>query len=292
MKRLCIVGSLHLDVVVNAENLPKQDETVIGSKVSYVFGGKGGNQALAADYHGADVDFIGRVGTDEFGTKLESVINNGSIDVSQLQRDNGASGMSVAIIDHQGEYGAVIVSEANLRIDESQMTIKKNTGLLLLQNEVTNGINLVASQKAIKEGSEVWLNAAPTRPLEQELLKNLSVIILNRPEASFYHDLLSSSKCDHIIKILTKGEQGVTINYPNKKQCHYDAFPVEKLSSHGAGDMFIGALAARYLKNDSLSDSIKYAQAAAAIKVSSNVDYEIKTGDKNVSTFLRMQSNK
>ena len=53
MKRLCVAGSLHLDVVVNAPHLPRLDETLTGEKVAYIFGGKGGNQALAEDRHGA-----------------------------------------------------------------------------------------------------------------------------------------------------------------------------------------------------------------------------------------------
>ena len=289
MKRLCVLGSLHLDVIVNAKQLPRLDETVIGDKVNYLFGGKGGNQALAADQHGANVDFIGRVGGDAFGKKLERTINNGSIDISQLQRDSGASGMSVAILDPQGEYGAVIVSEANLRINEHLITIKKHTGLLLIQNEIPSSINLAASRKAMKAEAEVWLNAAPARPLEPELLENLSVIIVNRPEATFYNDILNSDSCDHITKIFTQGSQGVTIIFPSKKEYHYDAYMVENRSSHGAGDMFIGALAAQYMKNNSLFDSLQYAQAAAALKVSRNSDNRSKFGEKEVFGFLKNQ---
>ena len=54
MKNLFVVGSLHLDVVVKSPRIPKKDETIIGSAVKYVFGGKGGNQAIAADRNGAD----------------------------------------------------------------------------------------------------------------------------------------------------------------------------------------------------------------------------------------------
>ena len=49
MKKICITGSLHWDIVVNTNNIPKKDETVKGSKVNYLFGGKGGNQALSAN---------------------------------------------------------------------------------------------------------------------------------------------------------------------------------------------------------------------------------------------------
>ena len=181
MRRLSVVGALHLDVVVEATHLPRLDETVIGTNVKYLFGGKGGNQAIAADSHGANVCFIGRVGSDAFGKKILATINNGSIDVSQLQIDSDASGMSVAIVEQEGDYGAVIVSGANLRID-TKFSITKDTGILLIQNEVPDAVNLAASQKAKGEGAEVWLNAAPARKIPDELLENLDVLILNRDE--------------------------------------------------------------------------------------------------------------
>ena len=287
MKRLCVLGSLHLDVVVNAANLPQIDETVIGSEVNYVFGGKGGNQALAADGHGANVYFIGRVGKDAFGETLLATLRNSSIDTWQVKKDTGASGMSVAIINHQGDYGAVIVSEANLRIENTDVMISENTGILLLQNEVPEEINLSASAKAIKKGSQVWLNAAPARKISKELLNNLDVVIMNRPEALYYEDLFVSDASNHIIKIFTLGSKGLEVHFPNNKQEYHAAYEIDVQSTHGAGDMFVGALAANYLKNNNFSNALKYAQAAAAIKVSRNAADRTSVRETDVSKFLR-----
>ncbi|MEO0380852.1 MAG: PfkB family carbohydrate kinase, partial [Pseudomonadota bacterium] len=112
-----VAGSLHLDVVLRAPHLPGPDETVAGSSVDYVFGGKGGNQALAAARMGAKVAFAGRAGSDRFGDMLRETLGNSGIDLTGLQRDAGPSGMSAAIVDANGDYGAVIVSAANLNID-------------------------------------------------------------------------------------------------------------------------------------------------------------------------------
>ncbi len=289
MKQLCVLGSLHLDVIVNAENLPRIDETVVGSDVNYVFGGKGGNQATAAEGHGAHVYFIGRVGNDAFGKILLTRLHNSSVDISQLKQDSGASGMSVAIINQQGDYGAVIVSESNLRIETTDIKIKKNTGILLLQNEVPEEINLWASAKAIKEGSQVWLNAAPARKINKELLNNLDVIIINRIEAQYYGDLFVSDESNHILKIFTLGSEGIEVHFPyNKQECH-PAYSIDVQSTHGAGDMFVGALAANYLKYNNFSAALQYAQAAAAVKVSRNPNNRLSIGEKEVSRFLQEQ---
>lgn len=287
MKQVCVLGSLHLDVIVNASNLPQIDETVVGSEVNYVFGGKGGNQALAADDHGANVYFIGRVGNDAFGENLLTTLRKSNIDISQVKQDTGASGMSVAIVNQQGDYGAVIVSQANLRIENKDVAILKNTGILLLQNEVPEEINLLASTKAIREGSQVWLNAAPARKISKRLLNNLNVVIINKPEALYYGDLFVSDESNHIIKIFTLGSEGLEIQFPNKKREYHAAYSIDAQSSHGAGDMFVGALAANYLKSYNFSDALKYAQAAAAIKVSRNATKRTSVRETDVFKFLR-----
>ena len=287
MKQLCVLGSLHLDVVVNADNLPQIDETVVGSTVNYAFGGKGGNQALAAEGHGATVYFIGRAGNDSFGEILLTTLRNSTIDISQVKQESGASGMSVAIINQQGDYGAVIVSEANLRIEPKDVVIKKNTGILLLQNEIPEEINLSASAKAIKVGSQVWLNAAPARQISKELLHNLDVVIMNRPEAHYYGELFVSDESDHILKIFTLGSEGIEVHFPNNERQYHPAYSVHVQSTHGAGDMFVGALAANYLKNNNFSDALQYAQAAAAIKVSRNATKRTSVYEADVSKFLR-----
>ena len=75
MTSLMVVGSLHWDVVVKAPHIPAPDETVSGECVNYVFGGKGGNQAVAGDQHGAVTHFVGRVGRDAFGTQILNRLN-------------------------------------------------------------------------------------------------------------------------------------------------------------------------------------------------------------------------
>ena len=114
MKKICIIGSLHWDIVVNTNNIPKKDETANGSKVHYLFGGKGGNQALSSNRYGSDTYFIGRIGKDNFGKKILNTLKKSTIDIKQLQVGSEKSGMSVAVIDKKGNYKAAIVSGATV----------------------------------------------------------------------------------------------------------------------------------------------------------------------------------
>ena len=112
-----VCGSLHLDIVLHAPRLPVRDETVTGTGWRQVCGGKGGNQAVMAARAGAQTAFIGRVGDDAFGRRLRENLVGAGVDVAEVCVDPQAgSGMSAAILQDDGDYGAVIVSGANLNL--------------------------------------------------------------------------------------------------------------------------------------------------------------------------------
>ena len=90
MKSLLVVGSLHWDIVVNAPHIPGCDETVLGHSVNYVFGGKGGNQAVAADQNGAMTYFTGRIGKDQFGMQLSLIHISSPRDLSTSRMPSSA----------------------------------------------------------------------------------------------------------------------------------------------------------------------------------------------------------
>lgn len=277
-----VTGSLHLDVVLRAPHLPQRDETVAGSAVDYVFGGKGGNQAVAAARMGADVGLAGRIGADRFGEMIRDALVAGGVDIAQLQQDDGASGMSAAIVDDRGEYGAVIVSAANLRIDPDAITIPAGTKLLLLQNEVPEAVNLAMAERARRVGAAVWLNAAPARPLSPPMVAAIDLLIVNRIEAAFYADVMPEAQV-----LTTLGVDGVSHNGAT-----YPAYAVDVVSTHGAGDMFVGALASQVAAGTALTAAIPFAQAAAALHVSLPTAARDTLTPDMVHRFIAAQSSR
>ncbi len=286
MKNLFVVGSLHLDVIVKSPKIPQKDETIIGKSVEYVFGGKGGNQALAADQNGVSTFFAGRVGSDSFAELLTAHLQNSSVDFSALQVGEGASGMSVAIVEESGEYSAAVVSGENLHIDEKSIEVPENTGILLLQNEISDKVNLKIAKQAKAVGAKIWLNAAPAKRIENNLLSLIDLCIVNRIEAEFY-DFSDKEKIKNNLTIIkTLGHQGLEIIEPGRSVKKIPAFSVNVVSSHGAGDMFTGALAARYLKGDPIENAIKYAQGAAALHISRPENERKEITPKNILDFI------
>lgn len=273
---LLVAGSLHLDVVLRAPHLPALDETVTGSAVDYVFGGKGGNQAIAAARMGANVHFVGRAGSDVFGDTLRETLRASGVALSQLQRDSGPSGMSAAILNAEGDYGAVIVSAANLNIQSDDVTMPNGVSLVLLQNEIPEAVNLHIAQKAKAAGAQVWLNAAPARALPDALVDVLDLLIVNRVEAAFYADFDINTD-----KLTTLGSDGVLY-----QGLGFPAHSIDVVSTHGAGDMFVGALAAKVAEGCDISHAIPFAQAAAALHVSCDLEARSTLNAAGVAAFL------
>ena len=286
MKNLFVVGSLHLDVVVKSPRIPKKDETIIGSAVKYVFGGKGGNQAIAADRNGASTFFAGRVGSDSFADLLTKQLEGSSVNFSALQVGPGASGMSVAIVEASGEYGAAVVSGENTNIDETLIKIPENTGVLLLQNEISETVNLEIAQKAKAAGCKVWLNAAPAKKINSAFFSLVDICIVNRVEAEFYNFINSNKTHKNLTLIKTLGYECLELIEPSGKVRKIPAFKVNPISSHGAGDMFIGALAARYLIGDTMENALVYSQAAAALFISRAEEERAGINQRAVTDFM------
>ena len=279
-----VCGSLHLDIMVKAEHLPQSDETAIGSEWAYKCGGKGRNQAEMAARMTARTAMIGRIGNDDFGTRLIQSLDQAGVDCSQLSVDpvNG-SGMSVAILEPSGNYGAVIVSGSNLTLDPADACQSWDAlgggKLLILQNEVPEPINLALAQLARARGASVILNAAPARPMANELLNAVDILVVNRVEAAMLagipiETLADAAKAASKLKrstrdvIVTLGGDGLLLLLRSGTEITVSAERVNVVSTHGAGDSFIGALAAKLASGATLEASTRHANRLAGYFVS------------------------
>ena len=255
---IIICGSLHLDIVVTAPSLPVPDETVVGGSWAQVCGGKGGNQAVQAARAGARAAMIGRVGNDDFGKTLRANLAEAGVDHSAVEIDRTAgSGMSVAITRDDGDYGAVIVSGANLNMTPdvivTQLRRLGAAKVVVLQNEIPADANLAAARMAAELGAKVILNAAPMRAVDQALLRFVDVLVVNRVEATALlghtiHDRASAraalaqwgDKTRSIV--ITLGGDGV-VGLAHGELFEVAGLHVKVRSTHGAGDCFVGVLA-------------------------------------------------
>lgn len=273
---LLVVGALHWDVIVCAPRMPRIDETLRGTGVTYQFGGKGGNQAVAAAAAGARVAFAGRVGQDDAGAAMRTVLVEAGIDVSQLQVGQSASGMSSAIVTGDGDYGAVIVTGENHSFEPQALKIPSSCRAVLLQNEMAPGLIETIAEQARQAGAHVFLNAAPAIAIGAAELAALDTLVVNRVEGAdlLGRAALTTSHTDaiealkalapHARIILTLGADGVCFAEAGGPAQHQSAARVAVCSTHGAGDVFVGTYAAACLAGHDLAAAVRSGQDAAA----------------------------
>ncbi|HEY0792124.1 MAG TPA: ribokinase [Chthoniobacterales bacterium] len=299
---VAVLGSLHLDILVHAPDRPKKGETLPGSAWGYKAGGKGGNQAVAAAQFGARASMVGRVGNDDFGGRLLNHLKNAGVDAEHVRTDpEAASGMSVAIIDAEGDYGAVIVSGANLLLSsqdlEDAREVIRDAQILVLQNEVLELTNVAAAQLARGYGVRVILNAAPARPLGPALAANVDVLVVNAVEAEMIcgiavTSLPAATEAAALLSkqvatvVVTAGGLGLAVAERGSTPYAEAAHPVNLVDTHGAGDAFIGALAARWAGGVPVTEAVRFANAAAALFVSTPTDQKKTVTSAQVTRFL------
>ena len=297
---IAVLGSLHYDIMVHTPYLPRQGETLIGSQWWWKPGGKGGNQAMAASRHGGKVEMIGALGADDFGTQLKASLAAAGVGLAHVRKLAEGSGMSVALVEAGGDYSAVVVSGANLAIDdelvEQSAAVLGQARILILQNEIRTQPNIAAARIVKNAGGTVILNAAPARTLDAGMTGLIDVLVVNAIEAEMLGanpvgDLVSALTAAHHLRsaapvvVVTAGGSGVAAS-SNGGDLMLLAHPVAKAETHGAGDVFVGALAARLAEQTVLDSALRYANAAAALHVSATEDLRASLGEKQVRAFL------
>ncbi|KQQ35586.1 carbohydrate kinase [Rhizobium sp. Leaf306] len=281
-----VFGSLHYDIIVKGPARPRKGETVTGSAWNPACGGKGGNQAVSAAKAGVRSAMIGAVGDDDFGHTLLDNLAANAVELDQVRViDGAASGMSVAIFDAEGDYGAVIVSGSNLQLGQSDVAQAEHLfragNILVLQNEVPDAANVLAASAMKQVGGRVVLNAAPARDLSPELARLIDVLVVNAVEAEALagggevetlKDAIATAEVlaqSFPVAVVTAGGEGVAFAEQCGAKGTIPAIKVNLVSTHGAGDEFIGVLAAQMLQGESVTTALSAANQAAALLVSS-----------------------
>ena len=296
--KILVVGSLHLDVIVHSSRLPKPDETLLGDKVSYRFGGKGGNQALAAAKIDVQVFMAGRIGTDNFGKQIYDTLSNQNINLDGLKMVDEATGMSVALIGSDGIYSAVVVSGVNQTIELSEIAVPDDLTVLVLQNEINTDANFEIIKK-VPKSTFVILNAAPALTPNKDFFERIDLLIVNQLEAkmllneepSIFNNLDALRKLQNLGPkevIITLGAEGYTGISKNGEIFSEPGIKVDVLSTHGAGDSFVGTLAAFICKGEPINIAAQYAQASSALHVKTPIDQREKILQADIENMFSL----
>lgn len=283
MKKIIVIGSSNVDMVVRTSHLPAPGETILGGEFFMNQGGKGANQAVAIKRLGGNLIFMAKLGNDVLGRQSVGYFKEEGIDTRYIALDeDSASGVALISVDDHAENSIVVASGANMLLNEQdvdKMLEEMCEGdILLMQLEIPLQTVEYAARKAFGKGVKVVLNPAPARSLPKELFRHLYMVTPNRIEAEMLTGIkiandadvekVAEEICAMGVKnvIITLGSKGCLIREEGVSY-RIDAFKVEPVDTTAAGDTFNGALCVGLSEGMDLKQAAVMASKASSIAV-------------------------
>jgi ribokinase len=283
MGRVFVAGSINMDVVAMANRHPRIGETVAGNAVSYFPGGKGANQAVAAAKLGAPTTLIGRLGNDAFGDQLKTFLTAQRVDLTFVQETADAHTGTAIITVADADNTIVVVPGANASVTPADVEAPAlaSGDIAVSQFEIPLPAVSAFFKRARATGATTILNPAPAIEVGAELLDLVDILILNETElgvlaktelhdgddpARFIQAARSLQTGPGKIICVTLGKRG-TLALVDGEPLITAGRAVKAIDTTGAGDCFVGAIAAQLAGGKSILDALVYANMAASICV-------------------------
>ena len=276
---IIVFGSLNVDMVMPVMSMPRPGDTVLCSEYKLFPGGKGANQAVAAARAGSTVKMFGTVGQDDFGRLLCTSLEEAGVDIQGVKEcAEHPTGCAAICVDETGENMITVASGANLSaraqdIPEELLTQKTT---VILQMEVSEEENWAIIRRAQERGCRLILNLAPAQPVSDEILRALSVLVVNQIEITVLavhlgFDVVSPAIAARRIAstygitcVVTLGEEGAIACSPDETW-EIEAMTIDAIDTTAAGDSFVGVLAASLDQDYPLEIALHRATVASGL---------------------------
>jgi ribokinase len=283
MGRVVVAGSINMDVVATADRHPRIGETVAGSAVLYFPGGKGANQAVAAAKLGAPTTLIGRLGKDAFGDQLKAFLAAEGIDLSFVQQTSQAHTGTAIITVANADNTIVVIPGANALVSAADVEtpVLAKSDIAVSQFEIPLPAISAFFQRARAAGATTILNPAPAIVFDAGMLDLVDILILNETELGVLTntELRDTDDYARFIEMarslpagkdkticVTLGKRGL-LALMDGQQLVIDGRAVKAVDTTGAGDCFVGAVAAQLAGGKPIHDALHHANIAASICV-------------------------
>ena len=300
MAEVIVAGSLILDLVANIEAHPQVGQTIIGKSIQSFPGGKGANQALAALKAGSKTQFIGMVGKDDRGQELRTFLAQEGLDCSHIYHTSeAATGTALILVDAHSDNTIVVVPGANMHLGSewvSELHISEQN-ILVSQLEIPLATIHAFFTQGRGKGGRTILNAAPALECPPEIIALSDIFVVNETELAFFLgqaevDIQNTEALEAACRtlqsfpeqiiIVTLGALGV-FAWDGISSLYVPGHKVEARDTTGAGDCFIGNLAAQIAQGVELLEALKWANAAAALCV------QIPGAGPSMPSFVQVQ---
>lgn len=269
---ITVIGSVNMDLVTNTKKFPSQGETVIGDFFKTMPGGKGANQAIAAARLGGQVQFIGRVGDDQFGAELRDVLMNEGIHLINVEPVTHTSTGVATIILSEADNRIIVTPGANDLVDIDYINSLKEaivkSDLVLVQFEIPLETIRYILDLCQDHDIPIIVNPAPAKNLDIKDWMKATFITPNETEAAQLFPETGDISAHPIAKklVITQGSDGASY-LESETFKRIPTYSVSVKDTTGAGDTFNGALAVAITEGFEMGEAIKFANGAAALSI-------------------------
>jgi ribokinase len=274
---ITVFGSINLDLIGKVSRIPQPGETVPGDSFSTAPGGKGANQALAAKLAGGSVKLVGAAGRDVMGEQALVLLKTGGVDLGAVKRLELPQGVAMIMVDAAGENIIGILPGANaaMTVDDADAAVSQLTenDVLVVQQEIPQATTMRALGLARLNATTSILNTAPFLDTTAAVAGTASIVVANETEFALLAggevgDLQTAmtrwAQSRRQTIIVTLGPDGAMAATP-ETLLHVPALQVEPVDTVGAGDTFVGYLAAGLDAGLDLEGAMRRAAIAASL---------------------------
>jgi ribokinase len=304
-----VIGSLHMDLIARADRMPRHGESVTGGAFAMAPGGKGGNQAIQLAQCGIETTLVSRVGADDYGDRLKSALRRKGVRTDRIASDPERTTGASVVLAAEGDYASIIAPGAASGLSRTDLLAARaemaRADHVALQLELDWNFIAAAIAECAAVGAPIMLNASPA-PAQPSRLAELAPgtirwLVVNEVEAGALASATLAGVADAIGAseglqaafgvsdvIITLGGEGAVWRH-GERTLTQPAFPAEVVDTVGAGDAFLGALAAAIIDGRPADEALRRAGAAGALAVGRSGAYDAFPNAAEIDALIRQE---